>query len=106
MKQKISLEILETKTRSWAEDRGIIANSSSMAQFTKLVSEMGELADNIAKKRDVKDDIGDMLVVLTIIARLEYTNLSQCFNVAYNDIKDRKGYLNKDGIFVKEGDVE
>jgi hypothetical protein len=29
-------------------------------------------------------------------------NLVTCFEGAYNEIKDRKGYLNADGIFVKE----
>jgi hypothetical protein len=28
--------------------------------------------------------------------------LLTCFQGAYNEIKDRKGHLNKDGIFVKE----
>ena len=43
----------------WAMDRGIVNNSTPLAQFAKLVSEIGELGDNIAKERDVTDDIGD-----------------------------------------------
>jgi hypothetical protein len=35
----------------------------------------------------------------------EYT-LEHCLEVAYDDIKDRKGYLNKAGVFIKEGDRE
>ena len=34
------------------------------------------------------------------------TNLTNCWNVAYADIKDRKGYLNENGTFIKDGDVE
>ena len=30
----------------------------------------------------------------------EYANVPQ----TYDDIKDRKGYLNEQGVFVKEGD--
>jgi hypothetical protein len=29
-------------------------------------------------------------------------DLVQCLNGAYNEIKDRKGYLTKEGVFVKE----
>jgi hypothetical protein len=37
----------------WAMKRGIVNNSTPLAQFAKLVSEIGELGDNIAKERDV-----------------------------------------------------
>ena len=85
--------------------RGIINNSTPLAQFAKRVSEIGELGDNIAKQRDVTDDIGDCLVVLNTIAIMFDTTLEDCLNVAYNDIKDRKGHMNSEGIFIKEGDV-
>ena len=100
------LEKLEELTIKWSEDRGIIKNSNSLTQFAKLISETGELADNIAKGRNIEDDIGDCLVVLCNIAKMNNTNLTNCWNVAYNDIKDRKGYLNENGTFIKEGDVE
>ena len=85
--------------------RGIINNSTPLAQFAKLVSEVGELGDNIAKQRDVTDDIGDCLVVLNTLAIMHDTTLEDCLNVAYEDIKDRKGHMNSEGIFIKEGDV-
>ena len=89
----------------WSMSRGIVNNSTPLAQFAKLVSEIGELGDNIAKQRDVTDDIGDCLVVLNTIAIMFDTTLEDCLNVAYNDIKDRKGHMNSEGIFFKEGDV-
>jgi NTP pyrophosphatase (non-canonical NTP hydrolase) len=70
----------------------------------KLVSEVGELADNIAKGRDVKDDIGDCLVVLNNLAAMSGTTLNACLQVAYDDIKDRRGVMNHNGIFIKEAD--
>lgn len=94
------------KVLKWAEERGIMQNSNAITQLAKLVSEVGELADNVAKGRDVKDDIGDCLVVLAIIAGFNNTRLNTCAITAWEDIKDRKGYLNKDGIFIKEGDNE
>ena len=89
----------------WSMTRGILNNSTPLAQFAKLVSEIGELGDNIAKQRDVTDDIGDCLVVLNTIAIMLDTTLEDCLNVAYEDIKDRKGHMNSEGIFIKEGDV-
>ena len=85
--------------------RGIINNSSPLAQFAKLVSEVGELGDNIAKQRNVEDDIGDCLVVLNTLAVMFDTSLERCLEIAYDDIKDRKGQMNSEGIFIKEGDV-
>ena len=89
----------------WSMNRGIINNSTPLAQFAKLVSEIGELGDNIAKQRDTTDDIGDCLVVLNTLAIMNDTTLEQCLKVAYNDIKDRKGHMNSHGVFIKEGDV-
>ena len=89
----------------WSMERGIINNSTPLAQFAKLVSEIGELVDNIAKVRDVTDDIGDCLVVLNTLAIMNDTTLEECLKVAYNDIKDRKGHMNTHGVFIKEGDA-
>jgi len=89
----------------WAMNRGIVNNSTPLAQFAKLVSEIGELGDNIAKERDVTDDIGDCLVVLNTLAIMNDTTLEECLKVAYDDIKDRKGHMNTYGVFIKEGDV-
>jgi uncharacterized protein YabN with tetrapyrrole methylase and pyrophosphatase domain len=100
----MTLDELYKKTLDWSYDRGILTNGNSMTQTLKLMSEMGELCDNIAKGKDVKDDIGDCLVVLANIASLSNTNLVECWTHAYNDIKDRKGFLNADGIFIKESD--
>jgi NTP pyrophosphatase (non-canonical NTP hydrolase) len=89
----------------WSMQRGIINNSTPLAQFAKLVSEVGELGDNVAKERDVTDDIGDCLVVLNNLAIMNDTTLEECLKVAYNDIKDRKGHMNSHGVFIKEGDA-
>lgn len=94
----------EQNVLQWSNARGILKNSTVSQQFLKLVSEMGELADNIAKGKCVKDDIGDCMVVLTNIAKMSGTNLTECFQVAYDDIKDRRGYLNENGVFVKDTD--
>lgn len=57
------------KIEQWETDRDIIKGSKPIDQAMKLFSEFGELADNVGKGRDCRDDIGDVFVVLTIIAK-------------------------------------
>ena len=97
-------EALEDLTTSWAYDRGILTNGKTITQAMKLGEEFGELCSHIAKGMDIKDDIGDMIVVLNNIAKMNNTSLQECWNEAYEDIKDRKGFLNEDGVFIKETD--
>lgn len=88
----------------WSEDRGIIQNSTSEAQLRKAYEEMDELREAIATrdKDGIIDGLGDVLVCLINVAAIENLDLTQCLESAYQEIKDRKGYLGKDGIFVKE----
>lgn len=88
----------------WGEARKIIANSNSKAQVKKTQEELDELVDaiNANDKYAIIDAIGDIMVTLTMIAAIEDISLVHCYQSAYDEIKNRKGYLNKDGIFVKE----
>jgi len=99
------LNTLRDLTLAWSSDRGILKNGKTTTQALKLVSEVGELCDNVGKGRSTKDDIGDCLVVLTNLAFLENLTLEECWEFAYEEIKDRRGYLNEHGNFIKEGDV-
>ena len=96
--------ITELDIIRWAEKRGIIENSDSKTQLLKAVSEMGELADAIIKRDRpaIVDGIGDVLVCLIVVGAIEDLDLTRCLESAYEQIKDRKGYLNKDGVFVKD----
>lgn len=53
--------------KQWAEDRNLIKGSTAQAQALKGLSELGELADNLAKGKCIKDDIGDNCVVAVIV---------------------------------------
>lgn len=90
----------------WSTDRKIIQNGNVLAQGLKLVSEVGELADNLAKGRCIKDDIGDCCVVLNNLALMEGLTLNECLEQAWDDIKDRTGSMNEHGVFIKSEDVE
>ena len=89
--------------RKWHHDRNLIEGSDDKSQFAKLIQEAGELSDNICKGKDIKDDIGDMIVVLINIAERNDLSITECVRTAWDDIKDRKGMM-VDGVFVKEGD--
>jgi NTP pyrophosphatase (non-canonical NTP hydrolase) len=92
-----------TQIRQWAADRNLIYGSNPKAQMLKLIEEMGELAAAIARdQHDNKvDAIGDMCVVLTIIAAQIDERIEDCIGLAWEEIKDRKGVL-LDGVFIKE----
>ena len=92
------------KCSIWSRARNLINGSTSKDQFCKLIQETGELSDNICKGKDVKDDIGDCLVVLNNIALQNETTLAECLELAYNDIKNRKGET-REGVFIKESDL-
>ena len=64
---KLSFEQFKHFVTQWANDRNIIKGSTKPAQALKGFSEFGELCDNIAKGKDIKDDIGDCAVVGVII---------------------------------------
>jgi len=95
---------LISAVEQWARDRKIIPNSNPLSQLMKTVSELGELADATLKsQRDgVIDGVGDVLVTLIIYANLQGVSLEECLASAYDTIKDRRGTLTPEGVFVKE----
>ncbi len=92
--------------RVWAHERNIINGATMQAQFVKLIEEIGELAEGIAKGRPeaIKDGIGDAVVVLTILAAQHGVTIEDCIEIAWNEIKDRKGRM-VGGTFLKESDL-
>lgn len=95
---------LETKVLDWGMARGILAHSDSKAQFLKTVEEVGELSSALAKNNYIqtRDAIGDVLVTLAFVAYHSNLDLTECMRHAYNEIKDRTGYLTAEGVFVKD----
>jgi len=92
---------LITMIERWHFDRNLIDGATDKDQVCKLIQEVGELSDNVCKQKDIADDIGDIMVVLINIAKRNGLSIRHCLEVAYHDIKDRKGKM-VDGIFVKE----
>lgn len=88
----------------WSLDRGIITNGKVLAQLTKHFEESTEMLDAYSKQDEesMKDAIGDTFVTLSNIAFTSGLDINECVDHAWNQIKDRKGYLRPDGVFVKE----
>ena len=99
-----SYALLELDVIRWAESRRIIPNSTPLAQAIKTTEEVAELLKALSKgnRAEAQDAYGDILVTLIIGAALADVDLVDCLEEAYETIKDRKGYLTSDGIFVKE----
>lgn len=95
---------VEMKIIQWSEARKIIPNSTAEVQLLKAMSEMGELADATIKKdkEAVVDAVGDVMVCLINYCALQHVNLVDCMEVAYDQIKNRKGTLLPNGLFVKD----
>ena len=91
--------------RVWANDKGIYDKGDSKTQYLKLMEESGELAEALLKndRPEIIDAIGDMVVVLTNLARLEDLRIEDCVQSAYDVIKNRTGSM-QNGTFVKAKD--
>ena len=100
----MNFQQLDNLILDWAVDRQIIPNASSSTQMLKVVSEIGELADELIKgdREAMKLELGDVMVTLSIFAAMERLDLVQCMGMAYDKIKDRKGTMLPNGVFVKE----
>lgn len=93
------------KIRKWSVDRNLhTANPDKQA--LKFGEEAGELFEGLAKGDTdlTKDAIGDIYVVLTIMSQQLGFTVEECIEIAYDEIKDRKGRM-IDGVFVKESDL-
>jgi len=100
----MSYRELEMKIIQWGEARRIVQNSTPAAQWKKTLEEVNELADalDMNDREAMKDAYGDILVTLIMGCACADLDLVECLQGAYNEIKDRKGYLTPEGIFVKE----
>lgn len=95
---------IELKIVQWAEARKIVPNSTPATQLLKAMSELGELADATIKNdhAGIVDGVGDVMVCLVNYCALKDIDLVTCMEIAYGEIKNRKGTLLPNGVFVKE----
>jgi len=100
--QKLDATIL--KIIDWGTQRGITTNGKPITQAIKTLEECHELLEAINKddKAEIQDAIGDIVVTLIMQCELQGVELTTCLEGAYNEIKDRRGYLDHTGNFIKE----
>lgn len=99
------MENLTKKIKQWATERRLDEADPSK-QMLKLMEEVGELAEGLAKDRpfQVIDSIGDIYVVLTILSMQLGLDIKKCIDIVYQEIADRKGEM-INGVFVKDEDL-
>lgn len=87
----------------WAEERELLKPENAKAQTIKLMEEVGELCGAILKQKPSEqiDAIGDIQVVLIILAKQLGIDYDAALETAYDSIKSRKGQT-INGSFVKE----
>ena len=110
----MNIDAIIPKVLKWAKEKGILEKSNPLKQIEKTREETEETRDALllqkfAKTEDgfnllqdkVKDGIGDQIVTLIILAELTGTDIEECLNLAWDEIKGRTGKM-VDGIFVKD----
>ncbi len=89
----------------WAKEREILQKSTVHIQMTKLTEEYGEVAKAVLKdnRENLATELGDMGVVLTILADMHNLSLEQCMVKANKKNNSRKTKM-INGTAVKEED--
>ena len=100
----MSYSEIEMKVLQWGEARKIVQNATAMSQAIKTLEETTELLDAINKDDidEIKDAVGDIVVTLIMVCAVKDIDLVICLDGAYQQIKDRKGYLTPQGTFIKQ----
>jgi NTP pyrophosphatase (non-canonical NTP hydrolase) len=94
---------IKEKVLEWAELRNLLHNENALKQYSKLQEESNELLIGILNKDpyEIIDALGDIQIVLIILANQLGFDIDECLESAYNEIKDRKGQT-IGGNFIKE----
>ena len=100
----MSWSYYENEVEIWGHDRGIIQNGKPMGQAIKTLEETTELIDAINKgdQDAIKDAVGDIFVTLLMQCAIQGFTATDALATAFGQIKDRKGFLTPEGIFVKD----
>lgn len=101
---------LVAKINHWADERNL-KQADPKIQWMRITEEVGEIRDVLLKptkftepQAALKDAIGDTLVTIIVLAHQLDLDLTECLNIAYDEIKNRKGKM-VNGTFVKEEDL-
>lgn len=97
---------LTVRIYNWFDEKGL---NDPIMQFAKLNEEVGEMAHELTRGRKdtaaMKDSVGDVFITLVGMSHHLNLDISECINMAYQAIRNRKGKV-IEGSFVKEEEVE
>ena len=101
---------LITKINEWADERNL-KQADPKIQWMRITEEVGEIRDVLLKptkftepQAALKDAIGDTLVTIIVLAHQLDLDVTECLDIAYEEIKNRKGKM-INGTFIKEKDL-
>lgn len=86
--------------RKWAMDVGIFEKGTAAGQYEKFVEECFEVEDALNGNGDLKEEIGDVIVTLTLVSEFHDFCIEDAIQCALDKIEKRKGTM-IDGKFVK-----
>lgn len=105
-----TLTDLVAKINEWADERNL-KQADPKIQWMRITEEVGEIRDVLLKptkftdpQMALKDAVGDTLVTIIVLAHQLDLDINECLNIAYEEIKNRKGKM-INGTFVKEDDL-
>ncbi|WP_416470160.1 helix-turn-helix domain-containing protein [Streptococcus thermophilus] len=105
-----TLTDLIAKINEWADERNL-KQADPKIQWMRITEEVGEIRDVLLKptkftdpQMALKDAVGDTLVTIIVLAHQLDLDVTECLNIAYEEIKNRKGKM-INGTFVKEDDL-
>lgn len=87
----------------WADAKALLKEENAPKQIMKVIEEFGETCSAINKqdKFGVIDGLGDTFVTLIILCYQLGYNPAMVLDVAWEEIKNRKGKT-ENGVFIKE----
>lgn len=98
---------LFNRTKNWGYKVGIFEANNKRKQLLKMIEELDELFDALdsGTAEEVSMEIGDLYVVLGIIAHMTGNVPDDCLSLALAKIEKREGRI-VDGVFVKDDEVK
>ena len=84
---------LEEKIIDLAGEEGLTNPEKTLSLYFSVLSKTSDLGEAIKNENhaEVKENIGDIVQTLMIIANNHNLNLATCLNTAWQEVKDRKG---------------
>jgi NTP pyrophosphatase (non-canonical NTP hydrolase) len=94
---------IKQKVLEWANERDLLHNENALKQYSKLQEESNELLIGILNKDpyEIIDALGDIQIVLIILANQLGFDIDECLKSAYEEIKNRTGQT-INGNFIKD----